>query len=58
MNNNQSISEEQASRFLDTLQQDDQSSLFSDHGLSPFEQDMLELADDGAPQPKQWRAAR
>ena len=56
--NNQPINQEDASRVLEMLAQDDQSSLFSDHGLSAFDLDMMELADDGAPQPRIWRAAR
>ena len=57
--NNQPISQEDASHVLDILIQDEENaSLFFPYGLTVFEQDMIELADDGAPQPKQWRAAR
>lgn len=52
------ISEQDAECIRCTLQQDEQSLLSDTTALSLVELDRLLLADDGAPQPRIWRAAR
>ena len=53
------LSEEELQSILDHIQRDFESRLFSSsRTLTPVEEDMAFLADDGAPQPKFWRAAR
>ena len=53
------LSEEELQSILDHIQREFDSRLFSSSiALTPVEEDLAFLADDGAPQPKQWRAAR
>lgn len=53
------LSEEELQSILDHIQRDFESRLFSSsRTLTPVEEDMAFLADDGAPQPRTWRAAR
>ena len=49
------LSPEELHNILDTVFTENDRSAVS---LSPVQQDLVELADDGAPQPKLWRAAR
>ena len=53
------LTEEELQSILDHIQADFESRLFSSRiDLTPVEEDLAFLADDGAPQPKLWRAAR
>lgn len=53
------LSEEELQSILDHIQRDFESRLFSSSiALTPVEEDLAFLADDGAPQPRTWRAAR
>lgn len=53
------LTEEELQSILETIQAEFNSRLLSSsRTLTPVEEDMAFLADDGAPQPRTWRAAR
>ena len=53
------LTEEELQSILDHIQAEFESRLFSSsRHLTPVEEDLAFLADDGAPQPRSWRAAR
>ena len=53
------LTEEELQSILDHIQAEFNSRLLSSRiDLTPVEEDLAFLADDGAPQPRTWRAAR